>query len=82
MEGYNSPKDQGYKTSDSYASINLPSNKYGAQSSAISLPVYHETNEQPKTNRKSKCPRGAILNEIGSCCGFNCTRACAISGDQ
>ena len=31
-----------------------------------------------ETKRKSKCPRGAEFGSIGSCCGWECTRACAL----
>ena len=78
MVEYNSPRDLGYKASDSYASLNLPANNYGLQSVTISLPIYNSNNED-KTKKRSKCPRGAKLGEIGSCCGWDCTRACALS---
>lgn len=28
--------------------------------------------------KKSKCPNGAALGEIGSACGMNCNRACLL----
>ena len=38
----------------------------------------YNTNSNYSTQKKrSKCPRGAALGEIGSCCGLQCTRACA-----
>ena len=30
--------------------------------------------------KRSRCPLGAALGEIGSCCGLKCTRACAQDG--
>ena len=36
------------------------------------LPVYNNV------VKRSKCPRGATLGKIGSACGTQCTRACAI----
>ncbi|MBI2148887.1 hypothetical protein HYU23_04355 [Candidatus Woesearchaeota archaeon] len=81
MEEYNAPKDEGYKVSNSYNSVNQPqSNSYeSSQAVTVSLPIYQETQQQ-SSSRRSKCPRGAILNKIGSCCGDQCTRACAIEG--
>jgi len=42
-----------------------------------SLPYYNKT-DNTTIKIKSKCPRGATVGKIGSCCGINCTRACAI----
>ena len=81
-DAYNIPRDSGYKASDTYSPLNLPSNNYGTQSSTISLPIYQASNDQRVQSRRSKCPKGAKLGDIGSCCGFGCTRACAIPGDQ
>mgnify|MGYP001572237808 CR=1 FL=1 len=33
--------------------------------------------ESYNKSRRSKCPRGALLGSIGSCCGLDCTRKCA-----
>jgi len=80
MESYNVKKNNEYKTSNSYAPLNISNNTYGSdQNTNISLTIYSSNDAQPKINRKSKCPRGAILGEIGTCCGLNCTRACAIA---
>lgn len=82
MEGYNVPKDEGYKVENNYGPVkqtNVVSSGYsGSQSSSVILPIY-KTQEQPNPNGRSKCPRGARLGEIGSCCGMACTRACAIA---
>ena len=80
MECYNVPKDEGYKVVNSYVLVKQNTNSgYGNSKQTISLPIYQEErNEQPTTNRRSRCPRGAILNRVGSCCGDKCTRACAI----
>ena len=34
--------------------------------------------EKQLNSKKSKCPKGAQLGAIGSCCGLQCIRACAI----
>ena len=47
-------------------------NSYNTSSSN----TYNNTNYSNQ-KRRSKCPRGAALGEIGSCCGLQCTRACA-----
>ena len=48
-------------------------NNYNASS-----PGSYNTNSNYSNNkRRSKCPRGAALGEIGTCCGLQCTRACA-----
>jgi len=79
MEGYNAPKDEGYSVKSSYGSNKqAQSNSYGnSQTSTVALPIYEETQQQVK-HRRSRCPRGALLGQIGSCCGDRCTRACAI----
>ncbi len=80
MENYNAPKDEGYQVANSYAaSTQVNTNPSYGGSQSTSLPLYQTRQEQPKLNRKSKCPRGATLGSIGSCCGMQCTRACAIS---
>ena len=84
MEGYNVPQDSGYQVSNSYANIKskapiLESNYNRNQQS--SLPIYTVKQDTPRLNRRSRCPRGAVLGEIGSCCGLNCTRACAIESN-
>jgi len=66
MQNYNTPKDKGYQSGNSYSN---------SQGYSVILPIY--TSSQ-NTKRKSKCPKGANLNEIGSCCGDRCTRACLI----
>lgn len=78
MENYNAPKDEGYKVSNSYRPVKVNNSSYGREQTA-SLPIYETKQEQPRVNRKSKCPRGAPLDSIGSCCGMACTRACAVS---
>lgn len=78
MESYNVPKDEGYKVSNSYAPVKVNNSDYGGEQG---LPIYQTKQEQPRTNGKSKCPRGAPLGSIGSCCGMACTRACAVSSD-
>lgn len=82
MEGYNPPKDQGYKVANSYGPIKQGSPNSYAVSTPINLmlPIY-QPNEQQKTSKKSRCPRGAKLGETGSCCGWECTRACDIEGN-
>ena len=45
-----------------------------------SLPIYGQ-NIKPKRTERSRCPKGAALGEIGSCCGDMCTRDCARSSD-
>ncbi len=39
--------------------------------------TYNTNSNYSNNKRRSKCPRGAALGEIGSCCGLQCTRACA-----
>jgi len=80
-EGYSVTKDEGYSVSNSYSSIKQTnSNSYsGDQTVAISLPIY-QPEKQTIQKRKSKCPRGSVLGEIGSCCGMQCTRTCAMPG--
>lgn len=83
MEGYNAPKDKGYSVASNYGSINqnVVDSNYGREQVVVSsLPIYQAIQEQPIANRKSRCPRGALLGSIGSCCGMNCTRACAMPG--
>ena len=81
MKSYNATQDEGYKISNNYSSTKQTQVLVyeGSQAVQISLPIYQEKQQQSST-RKSKCPRGAILNKIGSCCGDQCTRACAIEG--
>ena len=55
-------------------------NNYVSNSYGISLPIYGQ-NPQPQLRMRSRCPRGAALGEIGSCCGDRCTRDCARSSD-
>lgn len=73
--------DEGYQVSNSYVPINQTSVISSGYGGNQSLPIYQTKQEQPRTNRKSKCPRGAALGSIGSCCGMQCTRACAVSVD-
>lgn len=83
-EGYNAPKDEGYQVSNNYGPVkqtSVVSSGYGGeQSTTNSLPIYQVKQEQTQLNRKSRCPKGAILGQIGSCCGMQCTRACALEG--
>lgn len=82
-EGYNVPKDEGYQVSTSYATkkTSVVNSGYGGEQGSISsLPIYQPTQQQT-SGGKSRCPRGAQLGSIGSCCGWECTRACAIPGD-
>lgn len=82
MEGYNIPKDEGYSVPNNYGSTNQNAVSFvygGEQAATVSLPVYKPTQQQSIQTR-SRCPRGAILGQIGSCCGMNCTRACAMPG--
>ncbi len=81
MIGYNAPKDEGYQVSNSYGPIKqTQSNSYGnSQTVQVSLPIYNGT--QQTSSRRSRCPRGAVLGKIGSCCGDQCNRACAIEAD-
>lgn len=78
MGGYNAPKDLGYNVQNDYELINQNSQSSYNNLPQItsSLPIYNT--QQKKLSRKSKCPRGALLGAIGSCCGFKCTRACAM----
>ena len=81
-EGYNVPKDEGYQVSNSYGTTTqttTTSSGYGGEQSTSSLPIYQDK-QQPIQNKKSRCPRGAQLGQIGSCCGWECTRACALPG--
>ncbi|HIH26143.1 hypothetical protein J4476_01965 [Candidatus Woesearchaeota archaeon] len=48
-------------------------NSYNTSSSN----TYNINSSYSNQKRRSKCPRGATLGEIGSCCGLQCTRACA-----
>lgn len=82
-EGYNVPKDEGYQISNSYGptkQTSVVTSGYGGEAPTSSLPIY-QTQEQPIRKRKSRCPRGAVLGEIGSCCGWECTRGCAVPND-
>lgn len=78
-EGYNVPKDQGYSVGVDYTSATQNNSTYGGEQS-LTLQVYSSKEEKQFSNKKSKCPRGAILGQIGSCCGNACTRACAVDG--
>ncbi len=84
MTGYNAPQDQGYQILNSYTTTEskVPSleNNYNSNQQQSTLPIYTVKQDTPKMSKRSRCPRGANLNEIGSCCGLNCTRACAIEG--
>ena len=62
---------QSYAQQQNYVSTNYGNN---------SLPIYGQ-NTQPQLRMRSRCPRGAALGEIGSCCGDRCTRDCARSSD-
>lgn len=66
MNGYNA-NNQSYSQDRKY-SIN-------SAYSGSSLNVY---SSQTKTKKKSRCPKGATYGEVGSCCGFECTKACAL----
>lgn len=80
MEIYNVPKDEGYSVSNNYEPIKQDGANYGgSQAVSVNLPIYQTQQEQPRANRKSRCPRGAALGSIGSCCGMQCTRACAVA---
>lgn len=80
MTGYNAPQDQGYKIVNNYSSKPVQSNSYGrSQSVTVSLPIYQQ--KQSTGPRRSRCPKGAILGEIGSCCGDKCNRDCARDAD-
>ncbi len=82
MTSYNAPKDEGYSVNNSYAPIKQNTQgSYGSSQTSIILPIYQNDQQTPKTARRSRCPRGANLGEIGSCCGMQCTRACASAGD-
>ena len=85
MESYNAPKDSGYKPKSDYGSpknTSAPSSGYGGSQQQTSLPIYTpKSQSQQVTKRRSRCPMGAALGEIGSCCGLNCTRACASLGN-
>jgi len=75
-KSYNPPKDEGYKTRTAYTSVpQLFLNNTGYM--GVIFP-YSQKQENHRPKVKSKCPRGAILGNIGSCCGNACTRACAI----
>jgi len=78
---YNADQGEKYTMKSDYGSKPVGnSNSYGTQNQN-SLPMYQtSSSENPMPKRKSKCPRGAILGEIGTCCGMNCTRACALEG--
>ncbi len=82
MESYNVDTDEVYNVPNSYKSKGLiitpEVSSYGTNS--VSLPIYRGAIEQPVLNKKSRCPKGAVLGSIGTCCGMNCTRACAIPG--
>lgn len=75
MKGYNAPKDEGYAASVSYAPVNTNNEvSYGSSSQSIMHPIYNSpTENKPK---RSKCPRGAMLNEMGVKCGVECRRDC------
>ncbi len=76
MADYSPPKDGGYKVKPVYSPISQASLKvidYGSVNFG-----YEIIQEIHKPKLKSKCPRGAIMGDIGSCCGNGCTRACAI----
>ncbi len=83
-EGYNTSKDEGYQVANSYGPAKqtsvVTSGYSGSQSNNSSLPIYQNNQDQPRTKRKSRCPNGANLGQIGSCCGMACTRACAVPG--
>ena len=81
-EGYNVQKEEGYQVANTYGPIKktrVASSYGGEQNVTTSLPMYR-TNQEVQTNRRSRCPKGAILGQIGSCCGMQCTRACALEG--
>jgi len=80
MESYNAPKDEGYQVKNNYSNSDSPvpimqSSSYSINQSG--LKIYKEKNEQQK-KKISRCPKGALLGEIGMCCGMQCTRACAL----
>jgi len=75
MNKYKIEDNESYNAQVNYGSNNTTSS-YGGQNQNITLPIYSENNN--KSIRKSKCPRGAPLGSIGTCCGLDCTRGCAI----
>ncbi|GEM_PF-4412510 len=79
MESYNAPQDSGYQVQIEYGiKKKEENNSYGRQQKSLSLPMYPQNNQQPLQDQRSKCPKGAKLGAIGSCCGWECTRACAL----
>ncbi len=82
MERYNASIDEGYKNKDNYKRLKgpmlEPGNSYVVAHNNP-IPNYkisqEDMNSAPK---RSKCPMGAALGAIGTCCGMKCTRACAI----
>ena len=79
MDKYNFDEGENYNVKSDYSNSNASVLNQGSyvQSTQI-LPIYRtQTQQQNSTPKKSKCPRGAKLGEIGSCCGFECSRACA-----
>ena len=82
MVGYNVDTGEEYVIRSSYKSkdplMTPENNSYGGSNpSNVVLQIY-SSSEQPVMNQKSRCPRGALLGSIGTCCGMNCTRACAL----
>ncbi|HLC58721.1 MAG TPA: hypothetical protein VJI68_02575 [Candidatus Nanoarchaeia archaeon] len=81
MEGYNAPKDLGYKVQNDYGPINQNSvSSYGGVSQQSSgLPIYSPINQE-NSIRSSQCPRGATLGKVASMCGAGCSGACKVPG--
>ena len=77
MEGYNIDQGEKYSVSSDYSSKAPVFENSSYSQGSSSLPIYRN-NEQPNIKKRSRCPRGAILGEIGTCCGLQCTRACAL----
>ena len=81
MEGYNAPKDLGYKVksdSDRYKTIQIQQSSYGGeQRTSSSLSIYNPKQE-PNLQKTSQCPRGADLGNKASRCGAACSGACLI----
>ena len=79
MDEYKINEGEKYSVKSNYGSeAPVMNSTYVSQSN---LPSYTNKQEQQTIKKRSRCPRGAILGEIGTCCGLQCTRACALEGE-
>jgi len=78
MDEYNTQQGENYNAKVDYTVKHQDNTMtYAVNSTSISTGSMYQSKQETSTTIPSKCPRGATLGAIGTCCGLQCTRKCA-----